>query len=165
MTAFAAPARMQPASEVHPDAPAQNDTAGLKVLLVEDDKFILEELNEIIELEGWEPLATCSVEQALDLLDADDAIRVVVTDVHFTDEQGRAANGIQLVSRARARFPDRGLEYIILSGDPDAVISSEQEGAFKFLSKPLVPDDLVDTVRRAISGADDIAHSETEEAK
>ena len=135
-------------------AATQNDPSALKILLVEDDAAILEELTEVIELEGWKPVAVQGVDTALELLYNDPNIRVVVTDVHFKDESGNGANGIQLVSRARARFADRAISYIVLSGDPDAVIPSEQEGAFKFLPKPLVPDNLIATIISAVSRGD-----------
>lgn len=130
------------------------DVPPLKVLLVEDDAALLEELSEIVELEGWKPVAIQNVDTALNFLHTDPNVRVVVTDVHFKDNAGHAANGIQLVSRARARFADRSISYIVLSGDPDAVISSEQEGAFKFLPKPLVPEDLIATITSAIAQDD-----------
>lgn len=123
----------------------------LKVLFVEDDRLALDELGDIAEIEGWEHIVAHNVNEALKILEEDQDIRVVVTDVHFVERFGVSANGIQFVSRARAKFHDRQLNYIVLSGDPHAVVSSEQEGAFEFLSKPLVPDHLVSAVMGAIA--------------
>lgn len=130
-------------------AKSTGKTAKLKVLFVDDDQTALEELNDIVDLEGWESVSANSVETALDLLEQDEDIQIVATDVHFVDPTGKSANGIQFVSRAQARFPERPISYLVLSGDPDAVNSSVQVGAFNFLSKPLYPEDLIDAIKSA----------------
>lgn len=124
-------------------------TDGLTVLLVDDDRDALEELADIVDLEGWHGIAASSVETALDILDLNRNISVVVTDVHFVAPGGETSNGLQLASRALAQFPDRQLSFVVLSGDPGALKSSIQVGAIDFLSKPLVADDLVAAIKRA----------------
>ncbi len=118
----------------------------LTVLLVDDDKEALEELQDIVDLEGWNSIIAGSVDMALEVLEWYPYIGVVVTDVHFVDPSGDTSNGIQLVSRAKARFPNRDLAFVVLSGDPSAVKSSEQIGAVDFLTKPLVPDALIEVI-------------------
>lgn len=130
-------------------APSPDRTGELKILFVDDDFTALEELNDIVELEGWGSVSASCVETALDVLEADTDIQIVVTDVHFIDPFGKSANGIQFVSRAQAKFPERPLSYLVLSGDPDAVNSSVQVGAFNFLSKPFVAEDLIDAIKSA----------------
>lgn len=147
---------------IHPQSPqlelvdtapnTASDLADLRVLLVEDDPVALDELEDIVDIEGWTPIRARNVERALNILKEDPGIRVVVTDVHFVDPSGEVSNGIQLVSRARARFSERQLAYIVLSGDPGAMASSAQEGAFDFLSKPLQPQTLVAAIHKAVSG-------------
>lgn len=132
---------------------SESKKEALKILLVEDDPAVLEELHDVIQLEGWRPLVAPSVEIAMSLLEAEPDIRVVVTDVHFVGHKDRA-NGIQFVSRARAKFADRTLTFVVLSGDPDKANSSDQEGAFMFLPKPLDSQKLVETIENAISSRD-----------
>lgn len=122
----------------------------LKLLLVDDDMLALEELGEIVELEDWLHVSASNIEDALAILEADEEITVVVTDVHFLDHTGRTANGIQFVSRAQAFFPDRPLSYLVLSGDPDAFKASVQVGAFSFVTKPFEAEELIDAVKRAV---------------
>ncbi len=129
---------------------SQDVSADLKVLLVDDDASTLEELCDVVELEGWKSVTASSVEDALDILADDEDIRIVVSDVHFVDPFGKAANGIQFVSRAQARFSDRPLSYLILSGDPNALEASVQVSAFNFLSKPFLADDLINAIRSAV---------------
>ncbi|CUH78033.1 Response regulator PrrA [Tritonibacter multivorans] len=115
----------------------------LTVLLVDDDRDALEELKDIVDLEGWNAIIADSVDMALEVLEWYPFIGVVVTDVHFVDPSGDMSNGIQLVSRAQARFPGRDLNFVVLSGDPSALKSSVQIGAVDFLSKPLDADALI----------------------
>ncbi|MDE4132179.1 response regulator [Phaeobacter sp. QD34_3] len=122
-------------------------TAGLTVLVVDDDKDALEELQDIVDLEGWSAIIADSVDMALEVLEWYPHISVVVTDVHFVDPSGDTSNGFQLMSRAKARFPERELSFVVLSGDPSAQKSTAQTGAVDFLSKPLDPDQLIAAVR------------------
>lgn len=144
--------QIQPKSKIQA---ATDGGAAIKVLLVDDDPAILEELHDVIETEGWTPITASSVDDAMQFLQTDQSIRVVVTDVHFGSGPD-CANGIQFVSRARAKFANRALSYVVLSGDQDQVFSSKDEGAFKFLPKPPVPQRLVDTIDRAISFDDGV---------
>jgi len=109
-------------------------------------------------LEDWAAETATTVDEALSKLAGDPKIAVVVSDYHFAHPDGDGANGMQFVSRAQARFAHRDISYIILSGDPDALRSSLQVGAFKFLSKPLLVDDFIHTIRTAsASGGGEIA--------
>lgn len=117
------------------------------VLIVEDDAEAIEELAEIIELEGWTALTARSVKEALEQLENSD-VKLVVTDVHLGGA-GAGESGIQLVSRARAMFPERDISFIVLSGDVDAVKSSLQTDAVDFLLKPVSSDDLIDALNEA----------------
>jgi EAL domain-containing protein (putative c-di-GMP-specific phosphodiesterase class I)/CheY-like chemotaxis protein len=126
---------------------AHRISAVKSVLIVEDDADAAEELSEIIELEGWTSLTARSVKEAMEQLEASD-VRLVITDVHLG---GTVAgdSGIQLVSRARAMFPERDISFIVLSGDVDAVKSSLQTDAVDFLLKPVSSDDLIDALNEA----------------
>ncbi len=129
------------------DISTKDCKANLTVLLVDDDKEALEELQDIVELEGWTAIIAGSVDMALEVLEWYPYIGVVVTDVHFIDPSGDTSSGFQLVSRAQARFPDRDLSYIVTSGDPWAFNGSAQAGAVDFLSKPLEPDALIASIQ------------------
>lgn len=125
------------------------DMAVQKILLVDDDAEALEELKEIVELEGWEAVTAGSVDDALELLEHDPEIAVVVSDFYFAVDNSEGTNGAQFVSRAQARFAERNLAFIILSGDPSVLKTSLQVGAVRFLSKPLLVDDFVRAIKTA----------------
>lgn len=118
----------------------------IKILVADDDPTALEEMRDMVEFEGWDCITVTSIDAAMDKMDADETISVVVTDVHFDGGTGETANGIQFLSRARARYPKRKVAYVVLSGDPMAERASDQVGAFTFLKKPLVLEDFVNAV-------------------
>ena len=119
------------------------------VLLVEDDAEALEELADIVTLEGWRSHVARSVQEALDLLTSHPEITVIVTDVHLVEANGKTANGIDLISHTQALFPARNLSFVVLSGDPNSLGSSVQSGAVDFLSKPLVDSELIAAIHAA----------------
>lgn len=123
------------------------DVQAMTVLVVDDDAEALEEMRDIVDLEGWNAIIADDVDMALEVLEWYPYISVVVTDVHFRDPTGDMSNGTQLISRAKARYPERGIKFILLSGDPDAGKSIEQVGAIEFLSKPLDADLLIAAVK------------------
>lgn len=125
------------------------------VLIVEDDLDAIEELSEILEFEGWKPLTARNVAGALAVIENSD-VQLVVTDVHLGSGTEAGETGIQLISRAQSRFPERNLSFIVLSGDVDAVKSSLQTDAVDFLLKPVASDDLV----RALGEAEQWAGKE-----
>jgi len=127
--------------------PIPKDVQAMTVLVVDDDAEALEEMRDIVELEGWNAIIADDVDMALEVLEWYPFIGVVVTDVHFRDPTGDMSNGVQLISRAQARYPDRDINYIVLSGDPSAARSSEQVGAVEFLPKPLDADRLIAAIK------------------
>lgn len=134
------------------DNSSGTDTQPLTVLVVDDDRDALEELEDTIDLEGWSSIIAGSVDMALEVLEWYPYISVIVTDVHFVDPSGDTSNGFQLISRARTRFPDRGFHFIVLSGDPSALDAEKHPDVAEFLPKPLDGDRLVAAVRACTGG-------------
>ena len=131
---------------------AEDPGDNLTVLIVDDDTTALEELAEIVELEGWRPLTAFRVEQAMEQLESHPEIRVIVTDVHIIEEGGERS-GLDFIAAANASFADRGLNFIVLSGDVEKIGASIETGVADFLTKPLIPDDLVAAIREVASGS------------
>ncbi|MEO3480689.1 response regulator [Phaeobacter sp. CAU 1743] len=126
-----------------------NKAEGLTILIVDDDKAVLEELQSILQLQGWNPITADSVDMALEVLDWYDNVDVVLTDAHFKEFSGDRSNGFQLISRASARFSDRAIGFVVMSEDPFDLKPTLQTDAADFLPKPINSEDLVDAVRGA----------------
>ena len=134
------------------------------VLLIDDDAVALEELSEIIELEGWEPvLASCS-DEAISCIENLPQIRVVVTDLHLNRPDGASENGVDVIETAKSQFPDRDLSFIVLSGDAGAAARSMTSGVADVLTKPLIAQSLIDAVDEALASVPNSANADGADA-
>lgn len=102
----------------------------VQVLVVEDDGLIRMDLADILTDHGFSVLEAMNAEQALAMLEAQPAIRVVLTDI---DMPG-AMNGLSLANAAAEQWPD--CRIIVISGRYVPEDGSLPEGA-RFLSKPI----------------------------
>lgn len=115
--------------------PTSKDTVALtpargRLLMVDDDPIVRETLAEQMEAEGHTVLTAVCGADALILLDAGEAIDLLVTDHAMP-----GMNGTTLISEARRRRPS--LPAILLTGfTANAAIDSDISGTFTLLRKP-----------------------------
>ena len=82
-----------------------------KILFVEDDDFIREAISQMIEEWGYQVLVAHDVEGALAVLEAEQDVDALITDIMLgTSSQG----GYELAQRATEQFPS--LHVIYTSG-------------------------------------------------
>lgn len=103
---------------------------GARILIVDDNVALAENVAEILELDGYRTAVAASAEDALPLALADD-LSVLVTDFRLP-----GMNGAELVRRVcRERC---GLRCIVISAFTDEhTMSSARDAGARFLSKPL----------------------------
>ena len=104
----------------------------LKVLLVEDDENVRYSTVMVLESSGFEVVVADRAAPAIDILQNDNSIELLVTDVVLPG----GANGIELANEAVGLCPD--LKVILVSGYPDATLvkSGLSEVNFHLLPKP-----------------------------
>ena len=141
-----------PASEegvlIHDGAASSDEIAGGKgetILIVDDEPFILETAQDILEAHGYRVLTAENGRDGLDLwLDRRDDIDVVLTDVMMP-----VMDGLALIRAIRADAPT--LPILAASGmmgeKADQVMAA---GADRFLSKPFTVDRLTATLREML---------------
>ncbi|HIG31017.1 MAG TPA: adenylate/guanylate cyclase domain-containing response regulator [Verrucomicrobiales bacterium] len=121
---------------------------GNKILLVDDEKENLDSLSLILD-KDYELMFASDGEEALEVirqLPSPDDIQMIIA-----DQRMPRLTGVGLFEIAKDLVPDA--VRIILTGfsDADAIISSINEGEiYKFLMKPVDPNDLRVTVRRSL---------------
>lgn len=115
------------------------------VLLVEDDLSVRDALSQTLEL------ADLNVTQAGSFLAAQPRLTRDLAGVVVSDIRMPGRDGFHLLACARQADPD--LPVILLTGEGDVptAVRGMSEGAFAFLEKPCNPDELVATVRRALT--------------
>lgn len=93
-------------------APLQgSNPAARTLLLVDDDRFMLGVLNDMLVGQPYRVLSACSGEEALDVLDHE-AVEVILC-----DQAMPGMRGTEVLARAAARFPKT--VRLMLSGQPD----------------------------------------------
>lgn len=118
-----------------------------KVLVVDDEPDILEEVLEQLQEEGINCLSATSAKAALDLVMGDPEIGVVVTDIRMP-----GMDGLEMARQMKStKMGDRDIFVIVVTGHAGMkeAIEALQIGAEDFLTKPLSPDHLLHSVRRA----------------
>jgi len=115
-----------------------------RILIVDDEVALLELLAETLRGEGY------AVETAPDGQSAKDALANGKFDVVLSDIVMPGINGLQLLRRVRAH--DLDLPVLLMTGSPgvDTAVQALEEGALKYLIKPVSGEDLKAAVARAV---------------
>ncbi len=106
-SAPAAQPALQPAPVPKPSAAPEERT----LLLVDDDRFMLGVLNDMLVGQPYRVLSACSGEEALDVLDHE-AVEVILC-----DQAMPGMRGTEVLARAAERYPKT--VRLMLSGQPD----------------------------------------------
>lgn len=118
-------------------------TTGNRILVVEDEFLIRLTLSEVLADEGYEVLEAESGDEAVDIIEANPDIAVLLTDIQLPG----LLDGRALVQRARAMRPD--LPVIFMTGRPDAI--EPKPGAREmYVAKPYLPAEICAAVRKML---------------
>jgi CheY-like chemotaxis protein/DNA-binding MarR family transcriptional regulator len=128
-----------------------------KILVVDDDPAARTYVAEVLGDVGFVCLTAESGREALARIDGDREIAVVVSDVVMP-----GLDGVRLGRFIRDRFPDRPwLQVLFITGhaELELAVSALRLGAVDYLTKPVVPDELVFAVSRALAASRAIVRS------
>lgn len=115
-----------------------------KVLLVDDEKGFVDTMMKRLSKREVEIIPAYDGQQALDLLEKDNHIEVVILDIKMP-----VMDGMEALSKIKARHPL--VEVIMLTGHAtvETGIEGMKMGAFDYLMKPCDTDELVGKVEEA----------------
>jgi len=115
-----------------------------RILLVDDERIALRNLEHVLSKEGHRTTATQSGSHALELLDAQPF------DLVLTDMKMDKVDGMQLLRRCKAHHPD--IEVIMITGFAtlESAVAAMKEGAFHYIAKPFRLDEVRQTVAEAL---------------
>ncbi|MHC8409374.1 response regulator transcription factor [Pseudomonas sp. Hz4] len=121
-------------------------TSAMKILVVDDQRLIVEQLCEFLERNGYRCVPCESSRQAVERFSEDEAIGLVLCDLHMP-----GLDGIQLVQALqRLSGKHRAFEAIMLTGraDKQDVIKALRAGFADYYQKPIDLDELLDGIAR-----------------
>ncbi len=119
----------------------------LQILLVDDERFLLEELEDLLTLNGVTVSMAGGGVEALAVLAGQPAITVALTDIRMP-----GLDGLDLANRIlRARGDSDAIEVVLMTGHGtiEDAMEAVRAGAFDFLRKPMVLDQILPVLRRA----------------
>ena len=114
------------------------------VLLVDDEAEFVETFSERLELRDLEISKAFNGEEALQILETNRTIELVILDVKMP-----GMDGIETLAEIKKRYPL--VEVIMLSGhaDVESAIDGMKQGAFDYLMKPCDIDQMIAKVTEA----------------
>lgn len=114
------------------------------VLIVDDEEMIRTALEQWLRLSGF---VTHVADDAASALERLDEIRphVILSDVRMP-----GLSGLDLLRKVRERMVPSEVILITGHGDVPMAVEAMRQGAFDFLQKPYVPDELVASLKRAV---------------
>jgi DNA-binding response OmpR family regulator len=115
------------------------------VLVVDDESLIRNFLTRCLEGWGYSVKQAGSAADALECMIARPA-SVVLCDVMMPDH-----DGFWLAEQLRARWPDTAVVMTTALDDNETIARSRELGAVAYITKPIAPDQLLQTVRRVTS--------------
>lgn len=115
-----------------------------RILIVEDEFIARENLEHILQKEGYQILAVDSGVQALKELEKTEF------DLVLTDLRMQQVDGMQILERTRELHPDT--EVIMITGyaTVSTAVEAMQKGAYHYLAKPYKIDEVRILVRQAL---------------
>ncbi len=120
----------------------QKATRG-QVLLIDDEEEILSSYGQTLELYGYDVATFQNADDALLRIDSA-CPGVVLTDVRMP-----GTDGLELLERITGIDDELPVIIITAHGDVQVAVSAMQRGAYDFIEKPVDPQLLMETVRRA----------------
>ena len=124
---------------------ADNDETKPHILVVDDDKIILDSLCEFLRLEGYETQRAVSFTEAIAILGRH-AIDLIICDVNMP-----GGNGFELLHVAHKKWPETVVIMITGYGTIESAVEAIKMGAYDYLTKPIIDDELKLCVERAMA--------------
>ena len=126
----------------NPGAPPS--AAPIRLLLVDDDPLIVNSLSEFLRLEGYVVGSAPDGAQAVQML-AVTRYNLVLTDVNMP-----RTNGLEFLRTLRNNYPDVVVLVITGYGTIENAVEAVKMGAFEYLTKPIIDDEIRVTIQKAL---------------
>ncbi len=114
-----------------------------RILLVEDDRSIVENLKEFLKKEGFEVDVAMRQSEALDKT-AQTAYDLLLLDISLPD-----GNGYAVCTAVKAHF-DIPVIFLTASGDEFSVVTGFDLGADDYIAKPFRPRELISRIKNVL---------------
>ena len=115
-----------------------------RILIVDDDPLVPKTLRILLRKQGHEVEAAASASEALKMLEAR-PVELVVTDINMP-----GGDGFQVLAHVKRTYPDSEVILITGYGTIENAVRGMREGAFDYVTKPVLDDEILVVVERAL---------------
>ncbi|MFN3740456.1 MAG: sigma-54-dependent transcriptional regulator [Thermodesulfovibrionales bacterium] len=115
-----------------------------KILIVDDEKIALRNLEHIMKKEGYEVTATTSGSNALRLLQEQE-FNVVLTDLKM-----ERVDGMEILENCKKLYPDTEVIMITAYATIPSAVETMKKGAYDYIAKPFKLDEVRRVIKEAI---------------
>ena len=129
------------------------------LLLIDDDRHVLESMAGWLREQGFDVNEATSCETAIQRLSQTN-FDLVLADIRLED-----GDGFDILSHCRKNCPDVPVVLITGYGTVDTAIEAIRAGAFDLLTKPLIDEELLVAINRALSQQQVIEENKTLKAQ
>ncbi len=130
-----------------------------KLLLVDDDRHLLHSMAEWLREQGYPTDAVASLAEGLAAVGRK-AYDLVLVDIRLGDD-----DGFDLLAHCRQHHPDTSVIMITGYGTVESAVEAIRAGAFDFITKPLIDDELEMAIERALSQREVLEENKTLKAQ
>lgn len=115
-----------------------------RILVVDDEEIARRNLEHLLKKENYTVVTAASGAEAIEKMEASNF------DVILTDIRMEKVNGIQILEKAKSRYPDSKVIMITGYASVDSAIETLKKGAFHYIAKPFKVDEVRATVKQAL---------------
>jgi DNA-binding NtrC family response regulator len=130
-------------------------TRNKSILVVDDDTIILDSLVEFLTVEGFQADGSETLKGAAGKL-REQSYDLVITDVNLPD-----GDGMELLQTVKKNYPQTVTLVITGYGTIESAVKAIKEGAYDYLTKPVIDDELRLAVERALKQQTLMSENET----
>ena len=114
------------------------------ILVVDDDRIILDSLTEFLSLEGFQTSRAETLKDAIAELQKQN-YSLVITEVNLPD-----GDGLELLDTVRKEYPQTVVIVITGYGTIEGAVKAIKQGASDYLTKPIIDDELRLAIDRSL---------------
>ncbi|HEV7302025.1 MAG TPA: sigma-54 dependent transcriptional regulator [Tepidisphaeraceae bacterium] len=115
-----------------------------RLLILDEDRIILQSLSQFLRREGYEVKTCDSPEAAMAQMEGD-AIDLLLVDVNMP-----GIKPAEFLRQIRRRFPNMVVVVITSYGSIEGAVEATKMGAFDYLTKPIVDDEIRVVIEKAV---------------
>lgn len=120
-----------------------------RILIIEDEETLRESLKRVLLKEGYDVQAVESAEAALPIVE-EKWCDLIVTDIILPGQ-----SGLECLKKCRQKNPDLIVIIMTAYATIESAVEAIRAGAYEYIVKPVVHDELNALIKRALAGKPD----------